>query len=162
MLQAVGGALASASDNMKILNAGTNVMIAGLVFQVFTLVIFGLFAGDYALAIYRNRTRLNPATAELRQSLRFKLFCVALWVAYFGILIRCAYRVAELVGGWRNNPILTDQVLFIVLDSVAIGIAAVALNIWHPGWCFPKTSEEKSTFNEKLNSGASSDAEAQV
>ena len=103
MLQAVGGALASAAEDMALLKVGDNVMITGLATQVFTLVIFGILAADYGFAIYRNRNRLNPATVELRQSLRFKLFIVALWVAYFGILIRCTYRVAELAGGKCMN-----------------------------------------------------------
>jgi len=77
-------------------------MITGLATQVFTLVVFGILAADYGLAIYRNRAHLNPLTTELRQSRRFKLFLVALWVAYFGILIRCSYRVAELAGGKQH------------------------------------------------------------
>lgn len=99
VLQAVGGALASVADDDALLNAGDNVMVTGLVTQVFTLVVFGAFAADYAYAAYRHRHELNPATVELRRSLRFKLFIVALWVAFSCILIRCAYRVAELVNG---------------------------------------------------------------
>jgi len=100
LLQAIGGALASAAEDMALLRVGDNVMITGLATQVATLAVFGILAGDYALAIYRNRANLNAATAELRQSLRFKLFLAALWIAYFAILIRCCYRVAELAKGW--------------------------------------------------------------
>jgi len=99
-LQAVGGALASsATAKSAAFNAGGDVMITGLVTQVFTLVVFGILATDYAVAVYRNRNQLNPTTAQFRQSLRFRLFLAALWVAYFCILIRCTYRVAELAGG---------------------------------------------------------------
>ncbi|KAK4548245.1 hypothetical protein LTR36_010115 [Oleoguttula mirabilis] len=161
-LQAAGGALASASTTDSILTAGQDVMIAGLAFQVLTLVVFGMFAADYGYAIYRNRAQLNPATVELRRSLRFRLFIIALWVAYFAILIRCAYRVAELAGGWIDNPILRAQGLFIGLDSVPIALAALILNIWHPGWCFPKEQQDVSHQTEKLASVASSDAEAQI
>jgi len=90
----------------------------------------------------------------------FKLFILALWVAYFGILIRCCYRVAELARGWTNNPILKSQGLFIGLDSVPCALAAVVLNIWHPGWCFPKDTQEFA--GEKVVSGGSSDEEARV
>ncbi|EMC93503.1 hypothetical protein BAUCODRAFT_150821 [Baudoinia panamericana UAMH 10762] len=157
VLQAVGGALASVSSDMSLLNAGTNVMIAGLVLQVFTLLVFGMLAADYAFAVFRNRENLNPATAELRSSLRFKLFVGGLWLAWLCIEIRCAYRVAELVGGWVNNPILRNEYLFICLDSLPIGIAALALNILHPGWCFPKESQGLVSTSEKL--GNSSDTE---
>ena len=124
-------------------------MIAGLVTQVFTLVVFGIFAADYAVACYRHQNQLTPATAALRNSWRFRLFIAALWLAYIGILIRCSYRVAELVGGWSNNPILRNEGLFIGLDSVPCGIAAVVLNIWHPGWCFPQDTEQLAQAGEK-------------
>ena len=84
------------------LNVGDHVMLAGLVFQVLTLVVFGACAADYSFAVYQHRTQLNPETLGLRQSRRFRLFVFALWVAYLGILIRCTYRVAELAGGMCN------------------------------------------------------------
>lgn len=161
ILQAIGGAVSSASSDLTILNVGTNIMIAGLVTQVFTLVVFGLLAGDYGMAVYRNRNNLNPATHSLRQTMRFKLFILALWVAYIGILVRCSFRVAELAGGWSNNPILRSQGLFIGLDSVPCAIAAIVLNIWHPGYCFPKEAQEVIDTEEKLG-GSSSDEEARV
>lgn len=100
LLQAIGGALASAAEDDTLLKVGDNVMITGLATQVFTLLVFGILAADYALAVYRNRANLNQATVDLRRSLRFKLFLAALWIAYFAILIRCCYRVAELCKGW--------------------------------------------------------------
>lgn len=162
MLQAVGGAVSSASKNFEVLKVGGDVMIAGLVFQVFTLVVFGILAADYGFAIYRNRQNLNPTTASLRRTMMFKLFVVALWVAYFGILVRCCYRVAELARGWRNNPILRDEGLFIGLDSVPCALAAVVLNIWHPGWCFPKETQEVAVGEEKNVSASNSDEETRV
>ncbi|KAI6799824.1 hypothetical protein KC332_g15168 [Hortaea werneckii] len=147
VLQAVGGACAAAAETDGLLNAGDNIMITGLATQVFTLVVFGLLAADYGVAVYRHWDGLNPATVELRQSLRFKLFIVALWAAFLGILIRCTYRVAELAGGWVDNPILRNQGLFIGLDSVAVGIAAVILNVFHPGYCFPSRQERKARQN---------------
>ncbi|KAK3697954.1 hypothetical protein LTR37_017178 [Vermiconidia calcicola] len=151
MLQAAGGAISSASEDLTLLDIGTNIMIAGLVTQVFTLLVFGILAADYGFAIYRNRANLNPATKSFRQTLRFKSFIAALWLAYAGILIRCCYRVAELVGGWDNNPILRSEGLFIGLDSVPCAIAALVLNIWHPGWCFPKATQESVVADEKLS-----------
>ena len=162
ILQAIGGAVSSASSSQTILNVGTNIMIAGLVTQVFTLLVFGILAADYGLRIYTNRNKLNPATASLRQTLRFRLFILALWVAYFGILIRCCYRVAELVGGWTNNPILRSEGLFIGLDSVPVGVAALVLNVWHPGYWFPKETEEAAVAEEKVGDGSSSEEVAQV
>ena len=119
VLQAVGGALASVSQDKALLDAGDNVMVAGLATQVFTLVVFGILAGDYAYAVYRNRHHLNPATATFRHTRRFKLFILALWIAYFGILIRCCYRVAELAGG--RSFILVKLSLTRVADDHRMG-----------------------------------------
>jgi hypothetical protein len=163
VLQGVGGGISSASSDQTILNVGTNIMIAGLVTQVFTLFVFGILAADYGLAVYRHKNNLNPATKSLRGSLRFKFFILALWIAYICILIRCCYRVAELAGGWsRDNYILRSEGLFIGLDSVPCAIAAVVLNIFHPGWCFPKETQEFAEQEEKTASGSSSDEEAQA
>jgi hypothetical protein len=144
---------------MSLLHIGDNVMMIGLSTQVFTLVVFGILAFDYGWSAYRNRDRLNLATADLRRSLKFQMFLIALWVAYFGILIRCCYRVAELADGWsRENHVLRTQGLFISLDSVPIGVAAVALNIWHPGWCFPNLYRIASHEGEKFTTEAGSNA----
>lgn len=161
LLQALGGAMSAATNSMSFLNIATDIMIAGLATQVVTLLVFGALSADYGFKVYRNRAHLNPATESLRRTMRFRLFIVALWVAYFGILIRCTYRVAELAKGWSDNPILRDQGLFIALDSVPIAITAVTLNIWHPGWCFPKESKDVTATGDKLEK-SSRDEESEV
>lgn len=92
-------------------------MIFGLVFQVVTLVLFGLLASEYGWRVYKFRAQLNERTTALRRSFYFKGTVIGIAVAYLAILIRCIYRVAEMVGGWRN-PVMQDEPLFIALDSV--------------------------------------------
>ncbi|KAF2717358.1 RTA1-domain-containing protein [Polychaeton citri CBS 116435] len=161
VLQAIGGAVASAAEDDKVLKVGDNIMIAGLVTQVAFLLIFAAFVIDYAIAVYRNRQNLNVDTIELRRSMKFRLFIAALVVSYLCILVRCTYRVAELVLGWGpQNYILRDQGLFIGLDSVPCAIATLILNVWHPGWCFPKGQQDVSeTEEKKLETGSSSGSE---
>nr|OQO21076.1 hypothetical protein B0A51_12608 [Rachicladosporium sp. CCFEE 5018] len=163
LLQATGGVVASISWNKFILDIGDNIMITGLATQVVTLVIFGALAAEYGGKVYKHQHQLNQATAELRRSKMFKLFLMALWVAYFGILFRCCYRVAELCRGWGGqNYIMRNQALFVGLDSVPVAIASIVLNIWHPGWCFPKQAvgqdimETSRSQPEKGGSGESS------
>lgn len=160
-LQSAGGGIAAGATDDAGFKLGNDVMIAGLVFQVFTLLLFGMFAADYGYAVKRNQARLNPATETLRQSRRFKVFLLALTIAYFAILIRCGYRVAELAKGWGpQNNILRDQWLFVGLDSVPCAIAALVLNVWHPGWCFPKDQQDVS-HKASIASGSSSEDEKQ-
>jgi hypothetical protein len=136
ILQAAGGGIASAAPDFHVLEIGDNIMIAGLATQVATLLVFGVLAVDYACSVYKHHESLRPATAELRRSWHFKAFVAALWVAYLGIQIRCCYRVAELCEGW-GSPTMRNQGLFIGLDSLPVGVAAVVLNVCHPGWWFP-------------------------
>ncbi|KAM3419979.1 hypothetical protein BST61_g3293 [Cercospora zeina] len=154
VLQAAGGGVASASENMSVLHIGDNIMKTGLALQVVTMLAFAVLVVDYAWAVRRNLNRLNPETAVLRNSMQFKLFCVALCLSYTCILIRCAYRLAELAGGWsRENEILRNEPLFIGLDSVTCAIAAVVLNIWHPGWCFPREQQDIAMKAASSDSG---------
>jgi len=152
VLQGAGGGVASAADHNQrsLLNAGNNLMIAGLAFQVFTLALFGLLAGEYALRVWKHKHELNPATYQLRRTLKFKLFIVALVIAYTSIMIRCVYRVAEMSGGWGNS-IMQDEALFTALDSFMIAIAMIALNLFHPGMCFNDKRNMSGKTTGELN-----------
>jgi hypothetical protein len=94
-------------------------MIAGLSFQTFTLLVFGLLSIEYGIRAYRHRNSLNPTTTDLRHSIKFKLFMGAILVGWVVIFIRCVYRIAEMAGGWRN-PIMQNQTEFIILDTVYV------------------------------------------
>jgi hypothetical protein len=156
LLQGAGGGVASAADKTQkgLLDVGNGLMVAGMVFQVVTLLLFGVLAGEYGVRVWKHKHELNPETFTLRRSMKFKLFLVALVVAYFSILIRCVYRVAEMSGGWGNS-IMKEETLFTALDSLwvllfchllmggrlltdcsMIAIAMVVLNLFHPGMVF--------------------------
>jgi len=92
-------------------------MMVGLSSQVATLIIFGVMAIDVFLRIRQYQGSFNASTTALRNSKRFTGMLIAIAVAYVAILVRCIYRIAEMAGGWRN-PIMQDEILFIVLDSV--------------------------------------------
>jgi hypothetical protein len=161
ILQGAGGALASVAtgpgDNL--MDIGDNLMITGLAFQVFTLLVFGLLAGEYALRVHRNQNSLNPATYQLRRSRKFRAFLIALGVSYSVILIRCIYRVAEMAGGW-GNAIMQNEPSFIVLDSLMCVVATLALNALHPGMCFDYRGTKVQRGEKAANVAASgSDSE---
>jgi hypothetical protein len=119
-LQGAGGGIAASVEATdSLFDVGNNLTIAGLVFQVFTLVMFGILSTQYFLRTLRHKHELNPATEGLRRSMKFQIFLGAIVLAYTTILIRCCYRVAELAGGWSHkNATLRDEGLFIGLDSL--------------------------------------------
>lgn len=122
VLQAAGGGTAATADgNMSQLDVGDHMMMAGLAFQVFTLIIFGALSLEFAFRAWRARNDVpgvlrEGEALELRASLRFRAFVVGLVVAFVVILARCVYRIVEMAGGWRH-PVMQDEVAFVVLDS---------------------------------------------
>ncbi|KAF3480016.1 sphingoid long-chain base transporter RSB1 [Arthroderma uncinatum] len=138
-LQGIGGGLAAtARTNKAQQDAGTNVMIAGIVWQVFTLTVFGILVGHFFWRVRsEKRHSANPVAKQLWGSRKFKLFLGSTTIAFFFIFIRCVYRIAEMVGGWRNE-IMQDEVSFIVLESFLCLIAAILLTAFHAGDCFPQ------------------------
>lgn len=117
LLQAAGGAISAIADSKSLLNVGVDIMIAGLAFQVITLLVFFLLAAEYFWKVRTHVSQLRSGSAALAQTLRFRLFLSAMLVAFICIFTRCCYRVGELSGGW-GNPIMREQVEFIVLDAL--------------------------------------------
>ena len=118
ILQAAGGGVAASagSTDTKLLNAGNDIMIAGIAFQVATMVVCGCFVLDFVIRAYRRRgsiveektkTSVEESTSEERTSEEertsveetsggnktgFYIFCAAWLVAYLTVLTRCIYR----------------------------------------------------------------------
>lgn len=110
VLQAVGGAMSSTSNGKS--KSGVNIALAGLAFQVATLVAFAALCIDYAI-------RSRSVWTSARWPRQFVIFCSFLSAATVLILIRCCYRVYELSEGYsRDSKALRDQPLFIGLESV--------------------------------------------
>jgi hypothetical protein len=166
VLQAAGGGIASVrTQNHEDPKLGNNLMIAGLVVQVVTLLIFMLLALDFATRTLRrirqlgSQNALDPRHAALRKSWIFKGSLVALTLSTLCIFTRCVFRVAELSDGWSGH-LMKVQHYFIGLEGAVIVAAVFLLNIFHPGFCFgeslvpasvPAGSRKKTWYGRKLN-----------
>lgn len=143
VLQAAGGGLAAvANQRWESTETGDKVMIAGLAFQVFTMFVFMLVAGDFAIRTWRRRRRRladgdAAVLSHLRSSWKFRFFLGALAVSTVCIFWRSVFRVAELSGGW-TGPLMERQDLFIGFEGVMIAVAVLGLNFFHPGLCSPE------------------------
>ena len=138
VLQGAGGGIAATANAGSSLQVvGNNLMMSGIVWQVFTLIIFGGMVGDYASRVYAHRSELEPSAIKLMKAMRFKLFISGLVLAYLTIITRCIFRIGEMAKGW-GNPIMQDQADFIALDGVMITIATLCLTAFHPGLVFPE------------------------
>jgi len=145
VLQGAGGGLAATAGNgSNLQSVGNNLMMAGIVWQVFTLIVFGILVTDYYLRAQKCRDQLSASAIKLIQTLRFKLFVFGLSLAFTGIFTRCVFRIAEMAKGW-GNPIMQSESDFIGLDSVMITIAVLCLTAFHPGFAFPEMQQHGKT-----------------
>jgi hypothetical protein len=139
-----------ASHQDRSVDLGDNIMIAGLSFQVFTMLVFIICAVDFFLNTWRRRARLGAERAfaqdessrAVRGSLMFRAFLAALAVASVCIFWRCVFRVAELSKGW-SGPLMKRQDLFIGFEGVMVITACLLLNVFHPSICFRAMMEGK-------------------
>ena len=88
-----------------------DIAIAGLSFQVITLVVFNALAIDYAIRYWKAEGRTNPLPQKFKVFLAFLIFAMVL------IFIRCAFRIDELSEGYGGHLIHNEK-LFIGLEGV--------------------------------------------
>ena len=136
VLQGAGGGIASSSNNNPTQSqAGINVMIAGLAWQVVSLTIFAGFCADLAWGVRKGRGPVPARFANLRESRKFRLFMWMLGFATLLIYIRSIYRVAELSAGFHSD-LANNEVAFMVLDGALISLASIILTVLQPGVVF--------------------------
>lgn len=137
VLQGAGGGIAATADfGSELQDVGTDLMLAGVIFQVVCFSFFGYFLGEYLVRTYHHRNEVSCTGIELLHDRKFRLFVFAIITAYVTILARCAYRIPELSGGWRSE-LMRNEVEFIVLEGAMIVAAVTVLTVFHPGYCFP-------------------------
>lgn len=152
LLQAAGGGIASAASHQnKNPAVGDHIMVAGLAFQVLTLLVFMMLSADFALRTVRRRRQMGSVDAfdqsheALRRSKRFRGFLLALAFSTLCIFTRSVYRVAELSEGWTGHLIETQR-YFIGLEGAIVSAAVLALNLFHPGFCFREGDQVRGAF----------------
>ena len=91
--------------------SAVDIAIAGLSFQVITLVVFNALAIDYAIRYWKAEGRKNSLPTKFKVFLGFLIFAMIL------IFIRCAFRIDELSEGYGGDLIHNEK-LFIGLEGV--------------------------------------------
>jgi hypothetical protein len=150
MLQSIGGAIAATANSESSINEGKNIMLTGLVGQVFSLVLFGICAGEFALRVRKGRGCWNPQYIDLVTSKVFRSFLFGLIIASVTIFARCIYRCVELSGGFDGKLFVNDEALFMVMEGHMIVIATSCLTFLHPALCF-KAAFHESDFKFLTN-----------
>ncbi|CAL1695734.1 unnamed protein product [Somion occarium] len=155
VVQAVGGAQASiAVQDNRDPNPGGNVMLGGIAFQLGSITIYMLLAGEFILRyLYnrpiRNRSAGRSNTPPLEQ--KTALMLIGLFFSSLTIFIRSVYRTIELTDGWSGRIIGTER-YFNWLDGSMITLAFYTINFLHPGrligpgpWASPRSHANTDT-----------------
>lgn len=144
LTQALGGGIAASAGtgsnpNQGTVNAGDDLIVFGIAFQVFTMTVCGCLSLDFFLRLRKGRLSDSSDDSNTYYP-KFRYYCYAIVFAYFTILIRCIYRIPEMAGGW-GNPRMREEATFLILDGLMIALAATALTVAHPGIMFPAWSK---------------------
>ncbi|KAE8350192.1 RTA1 like protein-domain-containing protein [Aspergillus coremiiformis] len=133
IIQAVGGAMASAETKKQGGDTapGTNTMIVGIVFQMFSITVFVGCTADFVHRVFRRRL-LQAMSGPITPLFGAMVFSVLV------IYIRSIYRTIELSQGWTGY-LITREKYFLALDGAMMVAAVVVFNIFHPAWLMPST-----------------------
>ncbi|KAF3913416.1 hypothetical protein ABW20_dc0109576 [Dactylellina cionopaga] len=132
-IQAAGGGLASSASGQAggDTQTGTNIMVAGVIFQMVSITFFCVF---YGIFLWKARSiQLNKAIMWLTYATVLSVTC---------IYIRSIYRTIELLQGWDGYLITTER-FFIALDGAMMIIAVGVYNILHPALLLPNPKDKR-------------------
>ncbi|KAL4864556.1 hypothetical protein BDV12DRAFT_175976 [Aspergillus spectabilis] len=135
LLQAIGGAMASTADDgdQEATDLGINIMIAGLAWQVASLLIFVGMATHFFFRVRKApATDFNMDFENLRRSRYFKASLWGLGIATIVIIIRSVFRCAELSEGFDGH-LANDEITFMILEATMIAISVICLCAFQPG-----------------------------
>ncbi|KAL8643994.1 MAG: hypothetical protein Q9226_007991 [Calogaya cf. arnoldii] len=132
-VQAAGGGMAAIGfakgTNTK---TGTDIMVAGIIFQLVSIIVFEVL---FCLVTFK-------ALPQIKASRTLSLLCGATTISVACILVRSIYRTIELLQGWRGY-LITRERYFIALDGAMILVALLVYNLLNPGELLRKAEEEK-------------------
>lgn len=154
VLQGAGGGIASTADgDNSMMKVGDGLMLAGVSWQVATLVLFCLAGLDFAIRRYRalSNAPLSAKAEATKQDPKFGAFMAAYLIAFVTLLTRCVYRIVEMQSGWGSS-VMRNQILFIILEGVMLSIATLCQTVFHPGFCFPAVAATSIKINKELDS----------
>lgn len=119
--------MASAASNQGTsTRPGTRIMVAGILFQLGTMVIFVLFMLDFL----RRASQMNKPN-------KTSLVIYAMSFSILTIFIRSIYRSIELLQGWKGY-LITHERYFIALDGAMMILAVGVYNFVDPAVLLPK------------------------
>ncbi|KAH7920173.1 RTA1-domain-containing protein [Leucogyrophana mollusca] len=138
LIQAAGGGLTVSHNPTSALN-GSHIFLAGLVLQLASFLTFSCIYTRFLYKVYTQEHHVWTAHAGQPWHRDWRTLAAALTLSCLGILIRSAYRVAELSQGFQGY-LATTEAFFYGLDTLPLFIAiSVYVPFW-PGKFIPRDS----------------------
>ncbi|KAF9033588.1 RTA1-like protein [Panaeolus papilionaceus] len=153
--QGVGGGLAATAITLEAANQGSHIMLGGIVFQLFVIVVYSTCAFEFLVRHLRDvpfspssrgtvweKKSIHLLTEGRRESItrNLKIMGYGLMFNTTTLFVRAIYRTIELEDGWRGRIIL-NELYFNILDGAMIVLAIYTLNIVHPGVFLEKVQD---------------------
>jgi hypothetical protein len=157
VIQAIGGAMASkavSSIPPSQSKTGTNIMVAGIVFQLVSITLFSILFGIFVARVRRMRPGQRDeakAPEDLMQNNSYskvRALVIATVISCLMIYIRSVYRTVELLQGWRGY-LISREGYFIGFDAILMFVAVVVFNVVHPGWALPTSKQMTVWYGNK-------------
>ncbi|KAG2344863.1 RTA1-domain-containing protein [Suillus weaverae] len=137
VIQAVGGIFAAqAVHENKSATLGGNIMLGGIVIQLFAILIYSGLAAEFFLrrkynAPFRHQV-IKFGRGQRSMSKKMRRMISAISFCTICLFIRSVYRTVELAGGWSGSVFATES-YFNWLDGGFVILAIYTLNVIHPG-----------------------------
>lgn len=120
-----GGVLSSGEDKDQI-DAGNNLIIAGLFVQ---LVVFGFFL--VVTIVFHIRIHRRPTGRSAVNTTPWLRHIYVLYVAGILVMIRSIFRAVEYIQG-HDGYLISHEVYFYTLDTILMFFLSVLYNVYHP------------------------------
>ncbi|KAJ5492814.1 protein RTM1 [Penicillium diatomitis] len=134
-MEYIGGGV-MAGDSLSAVHNGEEIVIAGLVIQIF---FFGLFI--ITCALFHKRVRKFPTARSLELSRTWRKYLHILYTANLLIVIRSIFRLIEYAMG-NNGYILRYEVFLYVFDGLLMLLVMVLFNVVHPSGLISHKSDK--------------------
>lgn len=106
--------------------SGTHIMVAGILFQLASILVFVSLFTVVIMRALRSR-------GEILTQRKIQWVIAATVFSVVVIVTRSIYRTIELLQGWSGYLITTER-YFIALDGAMMILAVGVFNIARPGW----------------------------
>ncbi|KAK0453525.1 RTA1-like protein [Armillaria borealis] len=149
LIQAAGGAVSIAADQVHLARIGSRIFLVGLALQLGSFFIFTCIFLTFLRRIYAHEPDIWEAGGK-KWYADWRALAGALFVSCIGILIRSVYRTIELSQGFEGR-LATMESFFYGLDTLPLFIAvAIYVPFW-PGRFIPPIPVEYKTELELLD-----------